>query len=146
MCYIISCNAYLLILGNQITEFLSLPHHLIDHHVRHLFSIFSKRGILLWCFKGKISSSWKTNPNQPPACRSWTASWRMGSFNPHHQFNELIKSVLLQERALKKDYWESGQLALRYKMIGDAIKSEYEIEIVVIEQDNEFELVFVIVY
>ena len=67
----------------------------------------------------------------------------MGSVNPHHQFNELIKSVLLQERALKKDYWESGQLALRYKMIGDAIKSEYEIEIVVIEQDNEFELVFV---
>ena len=54
--------------------------------------------------------------------------------------------MLLQERALKKDYWESGQLALRYKMIGDAIKSEYEIEIVVIEQDNEFELVFVIAY
>ena len=26
-------------------------------------------------------------------------------------------------------------------MVGDAIKSEYEIEIVFIEQDNEFELV-----
>ena len=60
--------------------------------------------------------------------------------------NELIKSVLLQERAVKKNYWESGQLALRYKMVGDAIESEYEIEIVVIEQDNEFELVFVIAY
>ena len=54
--------------------------------------------------------------------------------------------MLLQERAVKKNHWESGQLALRYKMVGDAIKSEYEIEIVVIEQDNEFELVFVIVY
>jgi len=42
--------------------------------------------------------------------------------------NELIKSVLLQERAVKKNYWESGQLALRYRM------------------DNEFELVFVIAY
>ena len=31
-------------------------------------------------------------------------------------------------------------------MVGDAIESEYEIEIVVIEQDNEFELVFVIAY
>jgi len=36
--------------------------------------------------------------------------------------------VLLQERAVKKNYWENGQLALRYKM------------------DNEFELVFVIAY
>ena len=35
-------------------------------------------------------------------------------------------------------------LALGYKMVGDAIKSEYEIEIV-IEQDNESELVFLIV-
>ena len=31
--------------------------------------------------------------------------------------NELIKSVLLQERAVKKNYWESGQLALRYRMV-----------------------------
>ena len=54
--------------------------------------------------------------------------------------------MLLQERAVKKNYWERGQLALRYKMVGDAIESEYEIEIVVIEQDNEFELVFLIVY
>ena len=54
--------------------------------------------------------------------------------------------MLLQERAVKKNYWESGQLALRYKMVRDAIESEYEIEIVVIEQDNEFELVFVIAY
>ena len=29
-------------------------------------------------------------------------------------------------------------------MVGDAIKSEYEIEIVVIEQDNELELVIVL--
>ena len=30
-------------------------------------------------------------------------------------------------------------------MVWDAIKSDYKIEIVVIEQDNELELVFVIV-
>ena len=31
-------------------------------------------------------------------------------------------------------------------MVGDTLESEYDIEIVVIEQDNEFELVFVIAY
>jgi len=74
-----------------------------------LFSIFSKGGILLWCFKGAglLPKEWE-------------------AFTP--TINELIKSVLLQERAVKKNYWESGQLALRYKM------------------DNEFELVFVIAY
>merc|ERR1712012_782384 len=50
----------------------------------------------------------------------------MGAFTP--TVNELIKSVLLQERAVKKNYWEGGQLALKYRM------------------DNEFELVFVIGY
>jgi len=74
-----------------------------------LFSIFSKGGILLWCFKGAglLPKEWE-------------------AFTP--AINELIKSVLLQERAVKKNYWENGQLALRYKM------------------DNEFELVFVIAY
>jgi len=42
--------------------------------------------------------------------------------------NNLIKSVLLQERATVDRYWENGQLALRYKL------------------DNEFELVFVVAY
>jgi len=74
-----------------------------------LFSIFSKGGILLWCFKGAglLPKEWE-------------------AFTP--TINELIKSVLLQERAVKRNYWENGQLALRYKM------------------DNEFELVFVIAY
>jgi len=74
-----------------------------------LFSIFSKGGILLWCFKGAglLPKEWE-------------------AFTP--TINELIKSVLLQERAVKNNYWESGQLALRYKM------------------ENEFELVFVIAY
>jgi len=73
------------------------------------FSIFSKGGILLWCFKdaGLLPKDWETFPDT---------------------INELIKSVLLQERAVKKNYWESGQLALRYKL------------------DNEFDLVFVIGY
>lgn len=73
------------------------------------FSIFSKGGILLWCFKGAglLQKEWE-------------------AFTP--TVNELIKSVLLQERAVKKSYWEHGQLALKYKM------------------DNEFELVFVIAY
>jgi len=63
----------------------------------------------LWCFKGAglLPKEWE-------------------AFTP--TINELIKSVLLQERAVKKNYWESGQLALRYKM------------------DNEFELVFVLAY
>jgi len=73
------------------------------------FSIFSKGGILLWCFKGAglLQKEWE-------------------AFTP--TVNELIRSVLLQERAVKKSYWEHGQLALKYKM------------------DNEFELVFVIAY
>jgi len=64
---------------------------------------------LLWCFKGAglLPKEWE-------------------AFTP--TINELIKSVLLQERAVKRNYWENGQLALRYKM------------------DNEFELVFVIAY
>jgi len=73
------------------------------------FSIFSKGGILLWCFKDAVLGP-----------KDWEA------FTP--TINELIKSVLLQERAVKRNYWESGQLALRYKL------------------DNEFELVFVIGY
>jgi len=73
------------------------------------FSIFSKGGILLWCFKGAglLPKEWE-------------------AFTP--TVNNLIKSVLLQERASVNRYWESGQLALRYKL------------------DNEFELVFVVAY
>jgi len=73
------------------------------------FSIFSKGGILLWCFK---------DLNLLP--KEWEA------FTP--TVNNLIKSVLLQERATVDRYWESGQLALKYKL------------------DNEFELVFVVAY
>lgn len=74
-----------------------------------LFSIFSKGGILLWCFKGAglLPKEWE-------------------AFTP--TINELIRSVLLQERAVKKNFWECGQLAVKYKM------------------DNEFELVFVLAY
>jgi len=73
------------------------------------FSIFSKGGILLWCFKGAglLPKEWE-------------------AFTP--TVNNLIKTVLLQERASVNRYWESGQLALRYKL------------------DNEFELVFVVAY
>jgi len=75
------------------------------------FSIFSKGGILLWCFKDTMLSA---------------AEWE--SFTP--TINELIKCVLLQERAGRANYWEKpgGQLALKYKL------------------DNEFELVFVLGY
>jgi len=75
------------------------------------FSIFSKGGILLWCFKDSMLSA---------------GEWQ--AFTP--TINELIKSVLLQERAVKSNYWErpGGQLALKYKL------------------DNEFELVFVLGY
>jgi len=71
-------------------------------------SIFSKGGILLWCFKGAglLDKQWE-------------------AFTP--TVNQLVKSVLLQERT-SKNYWESGNLALKYKL------------------DNEFELVFVIAY
>ena len=65
------------------------------------FSIFSKGGILLWCFKGAGLLQ-----------KEWDA------FTP--TVNELIKSVLLQERAVKKSYWEHGQLALKYKMVRSA--------------------------
>lgn len=66
------------------------------------FSIFSKGGILLWCFKGAglLQKEWE-------------------AFTP--TVNELIKSVLLQERAVKKSYWEHGQLALKYKMVRTAL-------------------------
>jgi len=75
------------------------------------FSIFSKGGILLWCFKDSMLSA---------------VEWE--AFTP--TINELIKSVLLQERAGKANYWEKpgGQIALKYKL------------------DNEFELVFVLGY
>jgi len=75
------------------------------------FSIFSKGGILLWCFKDTMLSA---------------AEWE--TFTP--TINELIKCVLLQERAGRANYWEKpgGQLALKYKL------------------DNEFELVFVLGY
>jgi len=71
-------------------------------------SIFSKGGILLWCFKGAglLEKEWE-------------------AFTP--TVNDLIKTVLLQERT-SKSYWESGQLALKYRL------------------DNEFELVFVVAY
>jgi len=71
-------------------------------------SIFSKGGILLWCFKG-----------------AGLLPKELEAFTP--TVNDLIKSVLLQERS-SKNYWESGQLALKYKL------------------DNEFELVFVVAY
>ena len=63
-----------------------------------LFSIFSKGGILLWCFKGAglLPKEWE-------------------AFTP--TINELIRSVLLQERAVKKNAWECGQLAVKYKMV-----------------------------
>jgi len=72
-------------------------------------SIFSKGGILLWCFKGAglLAKEWE-------------------AFTP--TVNQLVKTVLLQERTSKNNYWESGQLALKYKL------------------DNEFELVFVVAY
>ena len=91
------------------------------------FSIFSKGGILLWCFKGAglLQKEWE-------------------AFTP--TVNELIKSVLLQERAVKKSYWEHGQLALKYKMVGSFILSSVSLFYSYSPQDNEFELVFVIAY
>ena len=69
-----------------------------DSTMLDFFSIFSKGGILLWCFKGAglLPKEWE-------------------AFTP--TVNELIKSVLLQERAVKKSYWEHGQLALKYRMV-----------------------------
>jgi len=94
-----------------------------------LFSIFSKGGILLWCFKGAglLPKEWE-------------------AFTP--TINELIKTVLLQERAVKKNYWECGQLALKYRMVRVFCNFEFWVDIIGIGhfQDNEFELVFVIGY
>ena len=69
-----------------------------DKRMLDLFSIFSKGGILLWCFKGAglLPKEWE-------------------AFTP--TINELIRSVLLQERAVKKNFWECGQLAVKYKMV-----------------------------
>ena len=67
-----------------------------------LFTIFSKGGIVLWCFQG--------------TCQSFTLP-----------VNELIKSVILQERGGGNSFTH-GSLALKYKL------------------DNEFELVFVVAY
>jgi len=73
------------------------------------FTIFSNGGILLWCFKG-IGLDDK--------------EWQR--FNP--AINSFIKTVLLQEKTNKKAIYETGSLALKYKL------------------DNEFELVFVVGY
>lgn len=67
-----------------------------------LFTIFSKGGIVLWCFQG--------------TCQSFTLP-----------VNELIKSVILQERGGNNSFTH-GSLALKFKL------------------DNEFELVFVVAY
>lgn len=67
-----------------------------------LFTIFSKGGIVLWYFQG--TSQLFTN-----------------------SVNELIKSVILQERGLSSA-WNHNTLSLQYKL------------------DNEFELVFVVAY
>ncbi|RMZ97551.1 signal recognition particle receptor subunit alpha [Brachionus plicatilis] len=67
-----------------------------------LFTIFSKSGIVLWYFQG--TSGLFTNT-----------------------VNELIKSVILQERAVQSA-WNHNTLSLQYKL------------------DNEFELVFVVAY
>ena len=67
-----------------------------------LFTIFSKGGIVLWYFQG-------------------TADLFTNSVN------ELIKSVILQERGLTTA-WNHNTLSLQYKL------------------DNEFELVFVVAY
>lgn len=67
-----------------------------------LFTIFSKSGIVLWYFQG-------------------TADLLTNSVN------ELIKSVILQERGLTSA-WNHNTLSMQYKL------------------DNEFELVFVVAY
>lgn len=73
------------------------------------FAIFSKGGILLWCFKGAglLQEEWQ-------------------QFRP--AVNAFIKAVLLQEMAARHSSYESGSLALKYKL------------------DNEFELVFIAAY
>ncbi|CAF0737470.1 unnamed protein product [Brachionus calyciflorus] len=67
-----------------------------------LFTIFSKSGIVLWYFQG--TTQLFTN-----------------------SVNELIKSVILQERGVQSA-WNHNTLSLQYKL------------------DNEFELVFVVAY
>merc|ERR1711893_344229 len=71
------------------------------------FTIFSKGGILLWCFKG-IGIEDK--------------DWEL--FNP--AINSFIKTVLLQEKTNKKSIYENGSLALKYKL-----DNEFELVFVV---------------
>jgi len=73
------------------------------------FTIFSKGGILLFCFKGMGLDE-----------KDWESFVRT--------VNSLNKTVFLQEKSDKNNCFESGSLALRYKL------------------DNEFELVFVVGY
>jgi len=72
-----------------------------------LFSIFSKGGILLWCFKGIGLDE-----------KDWAA------FTP--AVNAFIKTVLLQEKTDKKSVYENGSLALKYKL-----DNEFELVFVV---------------
>lgn len=71
------------------------------------FSIFSKGGILLWCFKGIGLDE-----------KDWA------SFTP--AVNAFIKTVLLQEKSDKKSVYENGSLALKYKL-----DNEFELVFVV---------------
>jgi len=73
------------------------------------FTIFSKGGILLFCFKGFDLDK-----------KAWE------SFV--HTVNSLNKTVFLQDKSDRKNIFEQGSLALKYKL------------------DNEFELVFVVGY
>jgi len=73
------------------------------------FTIFSKGGILLFCFKGFDLDK-----------KAWE------SFV--HTVNSLNKTVFLQDKSDRKNVFEQGSLALKYKL------------------DNEFELVFVVGY
>ncbi len=62
------------------------------------FAIFSKGGILLWCFRGAGLNE-----------TDWAA------FRP--TVNAFIKSVLLQEMtSIKNNTYESGTLAIKYKL------------------------------
>merc|ERR1711971_820571 len=72
-------------------------------------TIFSKGGILLFCFKGFDLDK-----------KAWE------SFV--HTVNSLNKTVFLQDKSDRKNVFEQGSLALKYKL------------------DNEFELVFVVGY
>merc|ERR1712156_834801 len=80
-----------------------------QHKMLDFFSIFSKGGILLFCFKGMGLDE-----------KDWESFVRT--------VNSLNKTVFLQEKSDRKNVFESGSLALRYKL------------------DNEFELVFVVGY